>query len=141
MLRNSLSSNSGNTSNHPVTGLSSDKLSMSFRSRFRSKMTVVGTWGKAADFPWGISLFFLFERGKYNPYFPTLVDFSLFPRRCCVVENLSLLVSFVLFFLLLLLLLSSSSNYRDSEITSVNVKINNLTCMYNFERSLNDHVD
>ena len=138
MLRNSLSSNSGNTSNHPVTALSSDKLSMSFRSRFRSKMTVVGTWGKAADFPWGISLFFLFERGKYNPYFPTLVDFSLFPRCCCVVKNLLFLVSFVLFFSLFFPF--NSSNYRDCEITSVNAKkkINNLTCIYIIRIILNE---
>lgn len=63
MLRNSLSCNSRNTCNHPVTGLSSDKLSMPFRSD--RKWRLFERWEKVVDFPWGICPFFLFEEYIY----------------------------------------------------------------------------
>lgn len=79
MLRNSPSCNSGNTGNHPVTGLSSDKLSMPFRPD--RKWRLFERWEKVVHFPWGICPFFLFEGSIYiYTYTPqsTLVDFPLF---------------------------------------------------------------
>ena len=81
MLRNSVSCNSRNTCNHPVTGLSSDKLSMPFRSD--RKWRLFERWEKVVDFPWGICPFFLFESYIYIYIKPqsTLRRFSPKPPR------------------------------------------------------------